>query len=64
MIKKNLVWHNYFLKNMSKKIQQNMIPISTILITIVLRIILIFVLKVQLNFYKEKLILKKIFRDL
>jgi len=41
---------------MSKKIQQNMIPIPTILITIVLRIIFNFSLKVQLNFYKEKLI--------
>ena len=46
---------------MSKKIQQNMIPIPTILITIVLRIIFNFSLKVQLNFYKKKLILKKDF---
>jgi len=38
-----------------------MIPIPTILITILLRIILIFVLKVQLNFYKEKRIFKNDF---
>ena len=38
-----------------------MIPIPIILITIVLRIILIFVLKVQLNFYKEKYIFMKKF---
>jgi len=41
---------------MSKKIQQKVIPIPTILITIILRIILIFVLKVQIKFYKEKYI--------
>ena len=41
---------------MSKKIQKKVIPIPTILITIVLCIIFNFSLKVQLIFYKEKLI--------
>jgi len=38
-----------------------MIPIPTILITIVLRIILIFVLKVQIKNNKEKYIFKNYF---
>jgi len=46
---------------MSKKIQQKQIPIPTILITILLRIILNFGFKVQLIFYKEKLIFKNDF---
>jgi len=41
-----------------------MIPIPTILITIVLHIILIFILKVQLIFYKEKYIFKKLFLEI
>jgi hypothetical protein len=43
---------------MSKKIQQNMIPIPTILFTIVLRIFKYFVKNIQINFYKEKYIFK------
>ena len=46
---------------MSKKIQQNMIPIPTILITIVLRIIFNFSLKVQIKNNNEKYIFKNDF---
>jgi len=46
---------------MSKKIQQKMIPIPTILITMILRIFLIFSLIVQIKFYNEKLIFKNHF---
>jgi len=48
---------------MSKKIQQNMIPILTILITIFLRSFLNFSLNVHIFFYKEKYIFKKIFNN-
>ena len=46
---------------MFEKIQQKVIPILTILITIVLRSFLNFGLNIQLNFYKEKLIFKNDF---
>jgi len=46
---------------MSKKIQQKVIPIPTILITIILRIFLIFSLIIQIKIYKKKLIFKNDF---